>query len=321
MDYAFDPELVPILEFLPTTSLEDPVATRAEFDGMIAQLNAALDDSGVHVQNRTIPGPPGAPEVAVRIYTPQGLSDTVPGLLYLHGGGFVIGSLESEQGNCLALCRDLGIVIVSVDYRLAPETPYPGGLDDCYCALQWVSDNSAALSIDADRLGIFGQSAGGGLSAATALLARDRKGPRLCFQYLSIPEVDDRLDTPSMQQFVDTPVWNRHKADMSWDYYLGSDYKRGAVNVPYYAAPARAQDLTGLPPAHVTTMEFDPLRDEGILYALKLMQAGVSTELHSYPGTFHGSSLMPSAAVSQREATEMRLALRRGLRIQNTDQA
>jgi acetyl esterase len=108
---------------------------------------------------------------------------------------------------------------------------------------------------------------------------------------------------------------------MSWDYYLGSDYKRGAVNVPYYAAPARAQDLTGLPPAHVTTMEFDPLRDEGILYALKLMQAGVSTELHSYPGTFHGSSLMPSAAVSQREATEMRLALRRGLRIQNTDQA
>lgn len=118
----------------------------------------------------------------------------------------MIGSLDSEHGSCLTLCRDLGIVLVSVDYRLAPETPYPGALEDCYAALEWMIENAGKLGIDDERVGVFGQSAGGGLSAATTLLTRDRNGPKLCFQYLGIPEVDDRLETPSMQQFVDTPM-------------------------------------------------------------------------------------------------------------------
>ena len=320
MSHAYDPELAPVLEFLPTTSIEDPVAARQGFDTMIAQLNAELDHTGINVENRNIAGSDGAPDIALRIYSPIGLDSPVPGLLHLHGGGFVIGNLDTEQGLCLQLCRALGIVVVSVDYRLAPETAFPGGLEDCYAALQWTSDHSADLKIDPERLGIFGQSAGGGLSAATALLARDRNGPGLCFQYLGIPEVDDRLETPSMQQFVDTPLWDRSKAIMSWDYYLGSNYRRGGDDVPYLAAPSRAEDLSGLPPAHVTTMEFDPLRDEGVLYALKLLQAGVSTELHSYPGTFHGSSLIPTAAVSQRESEEMLVALRRGLKIEHQNQ-
>ncbi len=318
MTYAIDPELVPMLEFLPAIALEDPVAARAGFGDMIAQMNAELDESGVEVENLSISGPSGAPEVAIRIYSPADKADSVPALLYIHGGGFVIGSLDSEHGSCLALCRDLGIVLVSVGYRKAPETPFPGGLEDCYASLLWTSENTGKLGIDLDRLGIFGQSAGGGLSAATALLSRDRKGPKLCFQYLGIPEVDDRLETPSMKQFTDTPLWNRPAAELSWDYYLGDTFARGADNVPYLAAPARAENLSGLPPAHVTTMEFDPLRDEGVLYALKLMQAGISVELHSYPGTFHGSSLVMHAAVSQRQAEETNLVLRRGLKITDT---
>lgn len=317
MSYDYDPELVPLLDLLPDTRLDisNPEASRAGFREMAALLNAELDASGVAIEDRVIPGPLGAPEVGVRIYTPEGLSAPGPGLLHIHGGGFVIGDLDTEKGLCIALCRGLCAVVVSVDYRLAPETPYPGGLEDCYAALQWAADNAEELAIDPNRLGLFGQSAGGGLSAATALLSRDREGPPICFQYLGIPELDDRLDTPSMREFVDTPLWSRPNAELSWDFYLGQGYQRGADDIPIYAAPARAQDLSGLPPAYISTMEFDPLRDEGVMYALKLMQSGVRTELHSFPGTFHGSSLFSTTQVSQRESAEMFAVLRRGLHI------
>lgn len=317
MSYNYDPELQAVLSLLPDTSLgiTDPVKAREHFLEMTSALNADIDASGVAIVNRSIPGPDGAPEVPVRIYTPEGLDHAVPGILHIHGGGFVIGNLDSEQGTCIALSRNLGVVVVSVDYRLAPETPYPGPLEDCYAALQWAGANSAQLHIDPTRLAVFGMSAGGGLSAAIALLARDRGGPPLCFQYLGIPELDDRLQTVSMRRFVDTPMWNRPNAELSWDYYLGDQYQRGADDVPYHAAPARAEDLAGLPPAYVSTMEFDPLRDEGVEYALKLMQAGIATELHAFPGTFHGSSLFSNAQVSQRESAEMFTVLRRALRL------
>lgn len=317
MGYNYDAELAAMLEFLPDGSMtiSDPVQARAGFLQLTSMLNAELDRSGVVIENRTIAGPTDAPDISVRIYTPEGLDRAVPGILHIHGGGFFLGDLDSELGACLGLCRSLGVVVVSVDYRLAPETPYPGPLEDCYAALQWTFDNSAQLHIDPARLALFGLSAGGGLSAATALLARDRGGPPICFQYLGIPELDDRLQTPSMQRFVDTPMWNRPNAELSWDFYLGEQYQRGADDVPYHAAPARAEDLSGLPPAYVSTMEFDPLRDEGITYALGLLQAGVATELHSFSGTFHGSSLFATAEISRREAAEMAAVLRRALRI------
>lgn len=317
MGYNYDSELAQMLAFLPDTSMPvgDPVQARAGFMEMTASLNAGLDQSGVVIENRMIAGPAGAPDIPVRIYTPEGLNTAVPGILHIHGGGFFLGDLDSELGACLGLCRELGAVVVSVDYRLAPETPYPGPLEDCYTALQWTNANSAQLHIDPTRLAVFGLSAGGGLSAATALLARDRGGPPICFQYLGIPELDDRLQTTSMQRFVDTPLWNRPNAEFSWDFYLGEQYQRGADDVPYHAAPARAEDLSGLPSAYVSTMEFDPLRDEGIEYALKLLRAGVAVELHSFPGTFHGSGLFATAEISRRESAEMFAVLRRALQI------
>ncbi len=324
MTYHFDPELAAALEFLPEGGLDlsNPEETRRGFLEMVEAMNADIDQSGVTTDNRNIPGPEGAPEVPIRIYRPEQQSGKVAGILHIHGGGFVVGNLDSELGSCINLCQELGVVVVSVDYRLSPETAFPGGLEDCYAALQWLHDNSDELNVDATRVAVLGMSAGGGLSAATALLAKERGGPALCFQYLGIPELDDRLTTVSMQTFVDTPMWNRPNAELSWDAYLGADYRRGADDVPHLAAPARAtvKELAGLPPAYVSTMEFDPLRDEGLEYGMKLLQASVSTEVHSFPGTFHGSSLFTFAAVSQRESREQLAVLRRALQIDMPEQ-
>jgi acetyl esterase/lipase len=316
MNYNFDPELAGVVAALPQMPFDDPVAARAGIEALSAAMNASVDLSGVQVTEQDIPGPAQAPAVKVRIYTPtERAAQPSPALLYIHGGGFVVGSIDTEHASSAMLARKLGIAVISIEYRLAPEHPYPAGLEDCYAALGWVHEHATELRIDRARIGVFGQSAGGGLAAALALLTRDRKGPALCFQFLGIPELDDRLDTPSMRAFTDTPLWHRPNAIISWKYYLGSDYKAGADDVPAYAAPARAADLSGLPPAYISAMEFDPLRDEDVIYALKLMQAGVAVELHTYPGTFHGSSLVAQAAVSKRQQQEMLDVLRRGLKI------
>jgi acetyl esterase/lipase len=317
MSYNIDPQLSAVLEFLPSLPFEDPAAARAGLAEMSALLGDSIDESGVTIENRSIPGLGNAPEVAIRIYRPENLSGNTAGLLYIHGGGFVVGDLDSEHAGPVSVCRELGIVVVSTDYRKAPEDPYPAGLEDCYASLQWFHDNAASLQVDNSRIGVRGGSAGGGLAAGLVLLSRDRGGPDLCFQYLGIPELDDRLQTVSMREFTDTPLWHRPNAVLSWKFYLGNNYTPGGDDVPYTAAPARASvdDLRGLPPAYVSTMEFDPLRDEGIEYALKLLQAGVNVELHSYPGTFHGSELVVDAAVSQRGVGEGLEALRRGLKL------
>jgi acetyl esterase len=315
MTYNFDSELSAMAAMFPYSELVDPDASRAEMAGIIAMMSANLDASGVVISDFEIDGLDGN-QVPVRMYCPEGLSTTTAGLLHIHGGGFVLGDLDSEHSNNVSECRDLGIVIVSVDYRLSPEHPYPAGLNDCYATLCWLAQQSEALNVDPSRIAITGSSAGGCLSAALALMARDKKGPEICFQFLGIPAVDDRLNTPSMAQFIDTPMWHRANAVLSWDYYLGETYKRGSANVPYLAAPARCDDLSELPPAYVSTMEFDPLRDEGLLYAMRLLQAGVPTEIHSFPGTFHASNgLAPQAAISQRETSERRVVLRKALKI------
>lgn len=301
---------------LPTVtdfgSAEDMPQRRAEMSDLLAS-GTRRDD--VAWEDREVPGRAGDPDVTVRVYRPLAEPDgLLPGVFEIHGGGFIMGNIEMMDPWCDKVAAEFPAVVVSVEYRLAPEYPFPAGLEDCYAALAWFADNAESLGVDCDRIAIAGQSAGGGLAAATALLARDRGGPELCFQLLEIPELDDRLETPSMQAFVDTPLWNRPNAERSWAWYLGPDNPApGAPDVSHRAAPARETDLSGLPPAYVSVMEFDPLRDEGLDYGTRLLQAGVSTELHAYPGTFHGSSLIREAAVSQRAGRDAWEALRRGV--------
>jgi acetyl esterase/lipase len=307
-----------VVDLLPKMDLADPVAARRAFEEILTAIR--VDIPGVEtldIDDRTVPGWDGDPDVSVRVYRGRraaGAGVRGPAIVMIHGGGFIIGSVEAEHAGAALTAIGAGAVVVSVEYRLAPEHPYPAGLHDCYAALSFLHAEADALGVDPGRVALLGTSAGGGLAAATALLARDLDGPPVCFQMLHIPELDDRLETPSMQTFVDSPMWNRPLAVQSWRAYLGD--LSGAPDVPSHAAPARATDLAGLPPAYISTAENDPLRDEGIIYGLRLLQAGVSVELHQFPGTFHGSALVTTAAVSQRAQREAALVLRRALGVE-----
>jgi len=317
MTYAIDPELSPWISMLPEISLADVAEARERSATLVAQAPRYEPRNPVETRDLEIPGPPGQPDVPIRIYTPAGTTMRVPGLVYIHGGAYVTGSVAMFDNDCIRIADDLGVVVVSPEYRLAPEHRFPAGVEDCYAALCWTAAHAGEMSIDESRLGVGGESAGGGLSAALALMARDRGGPSLCFQWLGIPEIDDRMETPSMIQFVDTPQWDRSGAELSWNHYLGEDVP-GTAEVSPYAAAARATDLSGLPPAYVTTCQFDPLRDEGLIYTLRLIQAGVPTEVNHYPGTFHGSHLV-KAGISDRMIAHHTAALRRGLRVDAGD--
>jgi len=301
---AYDPDFDELLPLLPTiTDLSTRESIQEMRESRENLFGAPEERDDVLKEDRSVPGPEGAPQVPIRIYrTKQGTSGSRPCVFEIHGGGFMLGNIDMMDAWCQRVAAELDAVVVSVEYRLAPEHPFPAGVEDCYAALAWTAAEADALGVDPARIAVAGQSAGGGLAAATALLARDRGGPALCFQLLEIPELDDRLETPSMQAFTDTPLWNLPNARWSWRHYLGPDHE-GEVSP--YAAPSRATNLSGLPPAYVSTMEFDPLRDEGIDYATRMLQAGVSVELHSYPGTFHGSALLPGAEVSRRNLEEV----------------
>ena len=312
----YDPDLAEILDLLPAGPVEwGPPESMPEVRAAQGSwAPPAVPRPDVVREDRMIAGREGDPDVAIRIYRPADApEEPLPGLFEIHGGGFIMGDIAMMDGYCDMVAAEFPAVVVSVEYRLAPEDPFPAGVEDCYAALTWFAAHADELGVDPSRIAIAGQSAGGGLAAATALLARDRGGPQLCFQLLDIPELDDRLETPSMTQFTETPMWNRPNAIRSWSWYLGSDDAPGSHDVSPYAAPARCEDLAGLPPTFVAVMEFDPLRDEGLIYAMRLLEAGVSTELHAYPGTFHGSSLVTTADVSKRHARDALGALRRAL--------
>ena len=240
---------------------------------------------------------PGDPEVVVRVHRPRGLEGPLPCLYSIHGGGYVIGSFTMDDPRFDVWCPRFGCVGVSVEYRLSPETPYPGPLDDCYLGLQWVHDHHEELGVDPARIGIAGVSAGGGLAAALALLARDRGEVPVQFQLLDCPMLDDRQTTPS-SQLDGLSIWSRESNTFGWRSYLGDRY--GTDRVPAYAAPARAEDLTGLPPAYVCVGAVDGFRDEDINYAMRLNQAGVPAELHVFPGAPHGVMMFTETAVARR---------------------
>jgi acetyl esterase len=295
-----DPELEAFIPLFPPANLTDPVTERKNLAALAAALPAP-DTTGMEIEDRTVPADQ---DVAVRIYRPHQAQGAI---VWLHGGGFVMGDLDTEHPWAARLADGTGAVVVSVGYRRAPEHRFPAAFDDAYAALTWTAEHAAELGIDKARIAVGGHSAGAGLAAAVALRARDQQGPPIRFQLLNQPELDDRQETWSARHFTDTPWMTRDKLAATWRHYLGS-----APASPY-AAPARADDLSGLPPAYIATAEFDPLRDEGIGYALRLLQAGVPVELHQWPGTFHGSQAILSADVSQRQIAELGAALRRAL--------
>jgi acetyl esterase len=289
-----DPALAPHTAALPPTDIADPVAAR----GRLAALRAGRPPFEVPedlVRERTDVA--GVPALTFR---PAGAAPKpVPAIVYLHGGGFVMGDADGDQLLASQLARRAGALVMSVDYRLAPEHPYPAAHDDGYRALRWLSANAEDLGVDAGRIAIAGSSAGACVAAGIALRVRDEAraggGPRLAAQLLEIPVLDDRAATPSAR-YEDTVMWTRTNILDSWRFYLA-----GSDRVPPYAAPARADDLAGLPPTYVGVCSADPLRDEGIEYARRLADQGVRIELRMYPGLFHGAiSMFPDLDACRR---------------------
>ncbi len=259
------------------------------------------------VEDRKIAGPAGA--IPVRIYTPQG-SGPFPVLVYFHGGGWVIGNLETHDPVCRKLTRAAGCTVVSVDYRLAPEHKFPAGPEDCYAATRWVAENAASLGADPARIAVGGDSAGGNLAAVVALMARDRGGPPLAYQLLIYPVTDHAFDNPSYRENADGYLLTRDAMIWFWNHYLS--HEEEGKNP--YASPLKARDLRGLPPALVITAEFDPLRDEGEAYAERLREAGVPVTCSRYHGMIHGffslSEIMDQGKKAIEEAAQaLRLAL------------
>lgn len=258
-------------------------------------------------EERSIPGPHGP--ITIAIFCPSSTtptSQTRPTLLWMHGGGFFSGNRFGSIQNQLDLVTQLDVICISVEYRLGPEHQDPAPLDDCYAALVWVGDHLSELGIDPARLMIGGSSAGGGLAAGVALYARDHGGPALCAQLLQCPMLDDRLETLSSRQYVDEGTLSRESCETGWDALLGT--RRGGEGVSIYAAPGRATDLSGLPPAFIEVGSAETLRDENVAYASLLWASGVQAELHVWPGAFHRfQAFAPKAALTQ-IADETRVA-------------
>jgi acetyl esterase/lipase len=277
-------------------AIPDIQARRETLNGMLKAMTADLPpNENVVVEDRIVPGPEGAPEIGVRIYRPANATGVLPGILFIHGGGMVMGNLDSDHLTAVMLCETIGAVMVSVDYRLAPENPAPAAIEDCYAGLQWMAANADELGFDLGRLALFGLSAGGGLAIATALVARDRSGPALCFMMPIYPQIDDRNETASSREIVDIGIWDRAGNIEAWEWYLGGQ------PADQYSAPARATDLAGLPPAFIDVGDRDMFMDEDVEFANRLQDAGIPVELHVYPGAYHASEVFaPTAELSQR---------------------
>jgi acetyl esterase/lipase len=311
-----DPELRAVVDRLPTDrplNLNDIPLARTKMKKMVTALLAGLPPvEGVASQDQYAPGSQGGPDVRVRVYRPNDQPSELPSLLWIHGGGYVMGDIDQDDRLMKQLVNRIGCVAVSVDYRLAPEHPFPAPVEDCYAALKWLFAHAKELGIDPSRIAIGGASGGGGLTAGLALLTRDRGEVPVAFQLLIYPMIDDRNVTPASHAITDSRMWNRQSNSLGWRAYLGRD--GGGAEVLPYAAAARATDLSNLPPAYIPVGALDLFVDENIEYAQRLVQAGVPTELHVYPGAFHGFDLFaPSARVSKQFKADRDNALKRAL--------
>ena len=291
-------ELQPALDAFPAIELTDAslALMRAPRPGQLSMPQPVLspEQSAIQVEQRFIVGRAGAPEVRILVYTPPGAATGRPAYLHMHGGGFVLGMPEISDASNRGIAAAHGCVVVSVAYRLAPETRFPGAAEDCYAALAWLHHAAATLGIDRARIAIGGESAGAGHAATLALLARDRGEYPICFQLLDSPMLDDRTGSSAdPHPFCGEFVWTAAKNRFGWRALLGTE--PGSAAVPPNAVPARAGSLAGLPPAFVAVGALDLFLDEDLAYAQRLIRAGVPTELHVIPAAFHGFGFVGAA--------------------------
>jgi acetyl esterase/lipase len=309
--HLVDPDLLPGLEKLPSFTFT------AEMLPLVRQQMAEFGSAapgppiaGVSSEERSVAGADGH-AVTVLIHRPDNLPTDAPAVLHIHGGGYVLGSAAMSAEGTRRLALEAECLVVSVDYRLAPDTPHPGPVEDCYAALKWLHDEAETLGIDGSRIVVAGESAGGGLAAALALLARDRGEVAVRHQHLTYPMIDDRTcrDTcnPNAGEFVWTPESNV----FGWSSLLGQP--AGSEGVSPYAAAARAEDLSGLPSTFIAVGALDLFAEENLEYARRLMRAGVPTELHLYPGAYHGFELAGDASVCRAASRISLEALRKAL--------
>jgi acetyl esterase/lipase len=306
-----DPELAPVVTTMPVRDYRDIPTTRAMIAEILERSRSEIElptevERRDHLMSRA-----GAPAVPIRTYRPGPRTSRLPCLYWVHGGGHVLGSVDQDD---LSLCRiaaRVGCVVAAVEWHQAPEHPFPAEFQDCFQGLLWVRDQPEGLGIDPGRIAVGGASSGAGTAAGIALKARDTGDLDLVFQLLVYPMLDDRNRTPSSHSVTYPRVWNRTSNLLAWAAYLGGIPD---ADVPAYAAPARATDLSGLPPAFVAVGDLDLFLDEDIDYARRLMRAGVPTELHVYPGAVHGfDSFAPQSAIARRFARDRDDALRRAL--------
>jgi len=288
---AEEPELAPMsIEMLP--------GIRAEVDAEVAALEDLSRGGRFIVSQPSVPGLDGDPEIPLLVCTPADAPASRPLLYYMHGGGFFCNDHRTGLDQLLEMAERFGVTLISVGYRLAPQHPYPAQINDAYAGLLWAADHADEVGIDPARVVVTGTSAGGGLSAALALTVRDKGGPRLLGQLLMCPMLDDRNDSASAMQMDRIDSWNRSYNGFGWSSLLGD--VQGGADVPQYAAPARATDLTGLPPAFLDVGSAECLRDEILAYASQIWQAGGKAELHVWPGGTHAFDReVPAARISK----------------------
>lgn len=318
MSHVIDPEVATALAALQasgaySTSLPrgDVLARREAIDALLIAIGAAEARTvGVVTADYEIPGHGGTP-IHVRWYSPaRSLSVLTRGaaVVYCHGGGYILGSTDTADTVVRAYVGATGVPFLSVDYRLSPEAQHPTAVEDCYAALQWLTEHSSELSVDPDRVAVMGDSAGGGLAAAAALLARERGGPAIAAQVLVYPMLDDRTDqvSPALEPYL---VWTVDDNVTGWDALLGD--ARGGPDVPPTAAPARATDLTDLPPAYLEVGSLDLLRNEVLAYGARLSLAGVPVELHVHRGAPHAfEAIAPRSDLTRRALADRFRVLR-----------
>lgn len=306
----FDPELELVLAVVAgqesgALTLEKIVEQRAAYAAAMPSNEELGANGAFHIEEHTAPGTDGTPDVPLLVCRPADATGPSPAVYYMHPGGMVMGTNRFNVEYLLDWVAELGVTLVSVEYRLAPENPYPAALEDCYAGLRWTADHADDIGVDPERVIVAGTSGGGGLAAALTLFSRDRGGPRPLGQILMCPMIDDRGDTVSARQMSGLGLWNRATNETAWHHVLGE--KRGGEDVSPYAAPARADDLSGLPPAFLDVGSAETFRDEVVDYASRIWQAGGAAELHVWPGGFHGFDLLAPQAALSRDARAARL--------------